>query len=526
MPTAISAMFGSAPNPPSEFTDIIALKGYLNITDSELLVIKKHRNRMYSHFLIPKRSGGFRKIDAPNARLLFLQRKILEVFVKMYKPRYPVHGFVKHRSAITNAQEHLKRKHILNIDLKDFFPSISQNRVSGLLSALGIPLEVRSALLAICCVDDRIPQGSPTSPIISNMISLRLDRRLMSFCKTRRIRFSRYADDLTFSLYSSPHQLFETGVPSPGRLKSAQISKELNSIIFENGFAPNENKIWYSGPSSRKEVTGLIVSDFVNVPRRFVRTVRAIIFDIEKNGYPASQIKFSTITKKISSLREHLRGKILWISQVKGINDEVYLGLARRYNVLFPEKVLTIGHSKGEIRDLSNWVLEKDVSSTNSSSQGSAFFLENYGLITAFHCVEGAKLIEVFHPHEPLQRYPVTISKFCKHRDLAILSHTIPSEKFLSLEMYEKTVWTGDKVRILGYPSFGPGSSLQVREASVVSHQTKSAVKQIVVDGKVNPGNSGGPIVDMFDRVIGVCHKGGPEEAMDIAIAIQELNGL
>jgi RNA-directed DNA polymerase len=526
VPTAIAAMFGISPNPPSEFIDLKSLKSFLQITDKELLVIKKHRTKMYSHFTIAKKSGGVRIIDAPNARLLFLQKKVLEVLMKMYKPRKPVHGFVKSRSAITNAQEHLRRKHILNIDLKDFFPSISQDRVSGLFSALGIPMEVRNSILAICCVNNRLPQGAPTSPIISNMISLRMDRRIMSFCKARRIRYSRYADDLTFSLYSNPHQLFESEVPNPGRLISTQVSKELNSIVLDNGFTPNESKIWYSGPSSRKEVTGLIVSDIVNVPRRFVRAVRATIFDIEKNGYPAAQVKFSKIIKRISPLGEHIRGKILWISQVKGINDAVYLNLARRYNVLFPNSPLAIGHSKGEIRDLANWVLEKDAASAKTSSQGSAFFLKDYGLVTAYHCVDGAKSIEVFHPHEQSQRYTATVSKFCKHRDLAILSHTIPSDKFLSLEMFGQTTWTGEPVRILGYPSFGPGSSLQVRDAKIVSHQIKSAVKQLVVDGKINQGNSGGPLIDRFDRVIGVAHKGGPNEAMDVAIDIQELKGL
>jgi len=124
------------------------------------------------------------------------------------------------------------------------------------------------------------------------------------------------------------------------------------------------------------------------------------------------------------------------------------------------------------------------------------------------------------------QRYLVTLDKFCKQRDLALLSHAIPSDKFLCLEIIDQPPRVGDPVRIIGYPSFGPGSSLQVREAKIVSYQTKSGVKQFVVDGKINQGNSGGPLVDMQDRVLGVAHKGGPTEAMDIAIDVQELKGL
>ena len=202
------------------------------------------------------------------------------------------------------------------------------------------------------------------------------------------------------------------------------------------------------------------------------------------------------------------------------------MSLARRFNKLFTANELLIGNSKGEIRDLSNWVVEKDVSDPSLSSQGSAFFLKNYGLVTACHCVDGAKSIEIYHPHNPSKRYSAKISKSCTRRDLAILSHSIPNDEFLSLEIFDQPTRTGEEVRILGYPSFGPGSGLQIRDAKIVSHQTKSAVKQIVVDGKINQGNSGGPVVDHFDRVIGIALKGGSDEAIDIAIAIHELKGL
>lgn len=526
VPNAISLMFGNKPKPPTELADMNALTVYLKASKKELSVIRKHRSKMYSHFTIPKKSGGVRFIDAPNPRLLFLQRGLLEVFLRMHKPRKPVHGFVRQRSPITNAREHLNRKHVLNIDLKDFFPSITQDRVSGLFATLGVPSDVRIAILAICCVNGRLPQGAPTSPIISNMICLRMDRQLMGFCKTRRIKYSRYADDLSFSLYTAPHQLFSEDVPSPGKLVSSQVSQELISIISDNGFVPNEEKIRYFGSSSRKDVTGLIVSEIVNVSRKYVRNIRAIIFDIEKNGYPAAQVKFSTKFHRLNPLSEHLRGKITWISQVKGINDNVYIGLARRYNDLFPSRLLPIGHSKGEVRDLANWVLEKDANDPKKSSQGSAFFLKDYGLVTAFHCVKGAKSIEVFHPHQPSVRYIVTVAKFCKQRDLAVLDHPVPESSFLDLEAADRTTRTGEPIQILGYPSFGPGSSLQAREGKIVAHQTKSAVKQLVVDGKINQGNSGGPIVDQLDRVVGIAHKGGPGEAMDIAIAIGEMKGL
>lgn len=143
--------------------------------------------------------------------------------------------------------------------------------------------------------------------------------------------------------------------------------------------------------------------------------------------------------------------------------------------------------------------------------------------MTAYHCVEGATKIEIYHPKAQSKRYRVNIAKHCEYRDLAILAHNVPEEEFLELEASERLQKTGDPIRILGFPSFGPGSDLQVRDGKIVAGQTKSGVKQLVVDGKINQGNSGGPVVDQFDRVVGVAHKGGPNEALDVAIAIGEI---
>ncbi len=526
MPTAIGVLFGVTPKPPKELSTVTELKTFLSVTDAELAVIAKHRSRMYTIVPLPKKSGGVRFIQAPDNRLAYLQRRLLEVFETMYTPRKVVHGFVAGRSSVTNANQHIKRKYVLNVDLKDFFPSIRQDRISGLLFTLGVPADVCKHVCSICCVRNQLPQGAPTSPILSNMIAMKMDRQLMSFCKPHRIRYTRYADDLTFSVFTNPRSLFNVDTPPPGKLDPQLISTELLKIVEANGFVINDKKVRFFGQNSRKEITGILVSDTLNLRRTYIRRIRSMLFCIEKDGYPAAQVKFSALHLNISSLREHLRGRISWLSQVKGINDEVYINLARRFNNSFPNYKMRIGHSKGEVRDLSNWVLESDAKIVKKCKQGSAFFLDGVGLVTAYHCVEGAKTIEVFHPHDPANRYKVTIQKSCKYRDLAILDHSVPTNKFLALTALGLPIRTGEKVSILGYPSFGPGSNLQVREARVVGTQAKSAVKQFIVDGKINQGNSGGPIVDSFDRVVGVAHKGGPSEAIDVAVAIQELAGL
>jgi len=144
---------------PAELADEAALLAYLGVGTAELKKIWYYRRRMYQHFSIAKSPDKVRMISAPNERLKFLQRKIAEKLTELYRPRNPVHGFVAGRSVKTNALAHLHRRFIVNIDLKDFFPSISQRRVEGLLSALGIDAGVARIIARICCNNGQLPKA-------------------------------------------------------------------------------------------------------------------------------------------------------------------------------------------------------------------------------------------------------------------------------------------------------------------------------------------------------------------------------
>ena len=176
-------------------------------------VISWYAGRMYHKFDIKKKSGKARVINAPDRRLKMLQRKIADLLTPLYRRRNPVHGFVIGRSVKTNAQSHLGSKFIVNFDLKDFFPSISYGRVTGVLRSLGMKREVAEAIATICCLNGTLPQGAPSSPILSNMVCFRLDRRLRELAKDARCIYTRYADDLSFSSYQPLMGLFETTPP-------------------------------------------------------------------------------------------------------------------------------------------------------------------------------------------------------------------------------------------------------------------------------------------------------------------------
>lgn len=159
----------------------------------------------YSTFTIPKRSGGTRIISVPHPSIKILQGKVNEILKLVYEPRESTHGFALGRSVATNAKRHVRKRWILNLDLLDFFPSIHFVRIQGVL--MSPPYSVGHAaatVLARICSEEsegvrRLPQGAPTSPIISNMICRRMDREMSELARNNNCTYSRYVDDITFS---------------------------------------------------------------------------------------------------------------------------------------------------------------------------------------------------------------------------------------------------------------------------------------------------------------------------------------
>lgn len=498
---------------------------HLNISAAELKNIWWFSHRMYTQFEIPKRSGGTRAIFAPNNRLKYLQGKLRHLLEKIYKARHAVHGFVKDRSVKTNAQEHVGRHHLLNLDLENFFPSISEKRVTGLFLSLGMDTETAETAARIACLRGRLPQGSPASPIISNMICYRMDRELMRFCKERRIRYSRYADDITLSMYSRPNLMIVGGPLLAGSLKSDALDPALRAIIANNGFTINENKVRYSDKNSRQKVTGCIVNEFVNVPRTYVREVRAMLYSVEKSGIANAQEKFTNNSHSTGHIENVLRGKIAWLGQIKGKSDPIFRKFASRYNAIFTSTMIKVEATAQEKEERSVWIVEYcyDKNGEVQIEQGTAFFLEDAGFVTAFHCVDGGEDIEVFHPSKPANRFPVKLKKGCAARDLAILEHEVPPEEHYTLAVAEATPNEDNAIVALGYPSYGPGDKISRRPGQIHSRPIKSGVRYLEVSMKLNQGMSGGPILNAVGNVIGVTHKGGKTEDKDLAVDIKEL---
>lgn len=180
--------------------DVAAL---LEIPYSRLVfhIYQTREKDKYEIIHIKKKGGGERVIYAPLTSLKLIQRKLNDVLQNVYQVKPTVHAYVKGRSILSNAQIHSNKRWVFNIDLKDFFPSINFGRVRGMFHAnpYNLPLEVATVLAQICCAYNQLPQGAPTSPIVSNMICGKLDSQLTQLAKTNKCFYSRYADDITYS---------------------------------------------------------------------------------------------------------------------------------------------------------------------------------------------------------------------------------------------------------------------------------------------------------------------------------------
>ena len=507
----------------AELATEATLLAYLELSTEEFKKIWRYRGRMYRQFEIAKGKGKSRIISAPDERLKYLQRQIAVLLDQMYRRRHPVHGFVTGKSVKTNALAHLRKHFVLNLDIKDFFPSITENRVSGLLEALTIHHRVATIIARFCCNGGHLPQGAPTSPVLSNMICFRLDKELLAIAKDTRCIYTRYADDITFSSHQPMVALFEGPVPPAGRFPFDSLTPSLKAAFAINGFTVNPDKAHYADRHSRRMVTGLKVNEIINVDRRYVRNIRSTLYSVEELGQKAAQERFESQYGGKSGLGAHLEGKISWLRYIRGQSDPVFRSIAVRFNDCFPDRKIEVIPTPLEVRDRAVWVVEHF---EGEMAQGSAFFLKGVGLVTAAHCAAGVTEVELHHHSKPLNKFKATVLKIDEDRDLAILEHAVPQREYFEFEKATRVVVVGDDLTAVGYPSFGPGDQLNVRAGKVSSLPVKHGVRLIEVTQKLSQGMSGGPLLDSHHAVVGVVHKGGPSEGRDFAIHIDMINAL
>jgi RNA-directed DNA polymerase len=246
----------------------------------------------YKRFLLPKKTGGHRLISAPMPRLKKAQLWILENILDRVTLHDAAHGFRQGRNIVSNARPHVGAAVVLNMDVKDFFPTVSVRRIKGVFRSLGYSEAVATSLALICSEPDideveldgqtyyvargprYLPQGSPASPGVTNLLCRRLDRRLQGLAESLGFAYTRYADDLTFSARGEKADSVNVG----------KLLRAVADIVGHEGFNLHPDKTRVMRRGRRQEVTGVVVNDRMGVPRDTLRKFRATLYQIEKDG--------------------------------------------------------------------------------------------------------------------------------------------------------------------------------------------------------------------------------------------------
>lgn len=514
---SLKRLFGSIP---SDLDVIAKIVGFSNYKSLEESLTKPHR---YRHFFITKKSGELRLISAPRKFIRTPQKILANAIEKNYTPHPQVFGFVKGRSICDGARQHVASKYILNIDLKDFFSSITYPRVRGLLKSYGCNDIAANIITNILCSQNALPQGSPASPIITNLICTRLDRELSAYCRKRHATYTRYADDITISFKRNIDAFVEKNE------SSLLPSKDLEALITGNGFQINPKKTRLHCPGGRYEVTGLTVNNKVNVRRSFIRKTLSMLYAWRKFGYIRAEAEFQEkyMTKISINFSNMIRGRIAYIGQVRGKSDPIFIKIANIFNeVSETKKPISISEVDKTAGFNHVWIIED----SESCNQGTCFLLDGVGIITCEHVIRDVNLksLRIYTPYNKDIIFNITDVISCAHVDAAIIKIDLIGAHALGGGMSfdnRQARATGVSVRLLGYPSYSPGKGLHVAPTTISAGEFKRhGVNSFEIAQMIREGNSGGPVINDAGKVIGIAVEGASKDSgHNLVVDIREV---
>ncbi|WP_159036296.1 reverse transcriptase domain-containing protein [Clostridium botulinum] len=526
-------------------------------------IIFEYKKNSYEKFDIPKKSGGIRTIYKPNSQLAAIQHELCDILYNSYKPHYNAHGFIKDKSILTNAENHVGKKYILNLDLENFFESVKFPRVRGMfINYFGLKENVATILANICCHPEGfLPQGAATSPVITNILLKTLDKELTRLAKESNwAKYSRYADDITFS--SNKKFIKNIVEEIDGQIV---LGKELVWLIQKNGFKVNEKKTRLQTKYDHQEVTGIVVNKKLNVDRRYIRRIRAMLHSIDMNKndlkIPKDRFKKKYFPRNCNcsgDLFLTLKGMITHVGHVKGIYNLVYKNLAMKFNRLllecrlpYPAPINIL--EKSDVYYDNVFVIDssKDIFFIDNNGdmesydygQGTGFYLKGYGIITNYHVLEYV-LDEINSGKKPISssgnqyfieffsgRDPSTIMKAkylygSKEKDIVVLE---PSDSSLIGQGFDifksKIIPQNMELNLLGYPDYNKNDDLKIESGKFLRKIVPDGNSRIEITQTIFGGNSGGPVLNSDNEVIGIAVRGDGKYP-NTAIPIYEVENL
>lgn len=258
---------------------------------------------MYDQWRIKKRNGGYRGIARPHKQLMAIQKTICNRILLPVNIHPAATGFRKGMSIINNAKQHLGKEDVFKTDIVNFFYSIRQEDVEKVFEKIGYPANISKILAELCCLNNTLPQGAPTSPALSNIYSYQMDQKLAALSYQFGLTYTRYADDLTFS---------------GNNINPEVVLPAVKKIVNEEGFAVKRKKTRFIGRNKRKIITGISVSSGkkLTIPKAKKREIRKNVYFILTKGLAEHQ-KFIKSTDPI-----YLKRLICYLSFWKMVEPE------------------------------------------------------------------------------------------------------------------------------------------------------------------------------------------------------------
>lgn len=547
-----------------QLTDFSSLASFLGIKTGYLSkIINNISDKSYKEFQIPKKNGGYRVIYTPNSELLYMQKKISELLSNSFHPYKRSYAFTKNRSIIDNARLHLNKNFVLNLDIKNFFPSISFIRVRFMfINYFKLNKNISTVLAKICCHPGNdttasfLPQGGAASPVISNIICKTLDKDLVKLCSNfKGITYSRYADDITLSSnhkFSKKLIFFENG--------EINLGEDMLKIFKNNYFEVNYKKLRLQTKHEKQVVTGIKVNEKLNLNRTYIREIRSILWSLEINvDVPQNVIdkfKNSPFSNKLSGIDgvfSFLKGRIDFLGHVRGFSDDIYIKFVVQFNSLVDiyevnqgfkiKKILAKKQNVFVIPETKVSYYSKKVDEVVSIDygQGTAFMLKDVGIISNYHVFEFLinsvlegdmdksylKKIVFFDYRSPeIKRY-ASIKKYSRVHDLVVLE--LNDFQFYEPMGFDSThnYSENQNIKLLGHPRYTVNDSIR-KVLGVINRENvmkEDGTFRFEVSCHIISGNSGGPVLNTKNQVLGVASQGNGSYP-NLVIPIHFINSL
>lgn len=286
--------------------DTHQLAHFLHLPRHRLFRWFRDTSSCYLPVELPKKGGGVRHLHVPNATLKNVQRRILhEILLHLPISPYAT-AYVKGKRLSDNAVPHCGHRYLLKLDITDFFGSIRFDQVySAAFNTTRYPKLIGVMLTALCCYEDVLPQGAPTSPTLSNVVMRQFDNRIGEWCKKRGITYTRYCDDMTFS----------------ADIPLYTVYRKVHSMLGDMGFSLNEKKTRFVTRASRQSVTGLTVNEQVAVSSDYKRDLRQQVHYALKFGFADALTKRSDRAfRNAEHYAHHLIGCVRYVLQIEPHN--------------------------------------------------------------------------------------------------------------------------------------------------------------------------------------------------------------